>query len=48
VQVRRVALGAVRHAVARADEASPDRRDGLHGGYLGIAWAVASAACLLG
>jgi lantibiotic modifying enzyme len=42
-QARRTAVGAIRHAVARAG-----RREGFHVGSLGIAWAAARAATLLG
>jgi lantibiotic biosynthesis protein len=46
-EVRRTAIGALRHAVARAPAVPPDRRDGFHRGSLGIAWATARAAVLL-
>jgi lantibiotic modifying enzyme len=42
-QARRAAVGAIRHAAGRAG-----RREGFHVGSLGIAWAAASAAALLG
>jgi lantibiotic biosynthesis protein len=42
---RRTALGALRHALGRA--AAMPRRDGLHGGTLGIACAAVRAAGLL-
>lgn len=42
-EVRRAAVGALRHAVGRAG-----RREGLHVGSLGVAWAAARAAALLG
>jgi lantibiotic biosynthesis protein len=45
--VRHTAVGAVRHAVARARAMPPARRDGFHAGSLGIAWAAARAAALL-
>jgi lantibiotic modifying enzyme len=41
--VRGTAVGALRHAVGRAG-----RREGLHVGSLGVAWASARAAALLG
>jgi lantibiotic biosynthesis protein len=44
---RRTAHGALRHAVERARLLPPERRDGLHRGSLGVAWAVADAAALL-
>lgn len=43
IDVRRTAVGALRHAVGRAG-----RREGLHVGSLGVAWAAARAAGLLG
>jgi lantibiotic modifying enzyme len=45
--MRRTAGGALRHAIARAASLPPDRRDGFHGGPVGIAWAAARAATLL-
>jgi lantibiotic modifying enzyme len=45
--VRRTALGALRQAIARAPALPLDRRDGLHAGSLGIAWAAVRAAELL-
>jgi class II lanthipeptide synthase len=45
---RRTAVGALRHALARAPSLSLRQRDGLHAGYLGIAWAAARAGALLG
>jgi lantibiotic modifying enzyme len=45
---RGTALGALRHAVARAQWLAGDRRDGFHAGSAGIAWAAARAATLLG
>jgi lantibiotic modifying enzyme len=45
--IRRTAVGALRHAVARAPALPLARRDGFHAGSLGIAWAVARAASLL-
>jgi len=44
---RRAAIGAMRHAVARAPATVQARREGLHAGSLGIAWAAARAADLL-
>ena len=44
---RRTAAGAMRHAVARAPEIPPSRRDGFHAGSLGIAWAAARVGTLL-
>jgi lantibiotic biosynthesis protein len=41
-EARRTAVGALRHAVGRAG-----RREGLHVGSLGVAWAAARAAVLL-
>jgi lantibiotic modifying enzyme len=46
--MRRTAVGALRHAIARAASLPPARRDGFHGGPVGIAWAAARAATLLG
>jgi lantibiotic biosynthesis protein len=46
--LRRTAAGALRHAVERAAARAPHERDGLQGGTLGIAWAAARAAVLLG
>jgi len=43
----RTAVGAMRHAVARAQAMPPGRRDGFHAGSLGVAWAAAGAASLL-
>jgi lantibiotic modifying enzyme len=45
--VRRTAVGALRHAVEHAASLPPARRDGLHGGPLGVAWAAACAGALL-
>ena len=45
--VRRAAVGALRHAIARAEAIPPGRRDGFHAGSLGIAWAAARAGALL-
>jgi lantibiotic modifying enzyme len=42
---RRTSLGAMRHAMSRAPYSA---RPGFHAGSLGIAWAVARAAALLG
>jgi lantibiotic modifying enzyme len=44
---RRTAVAALRHAVARSPMLPPARRDGLHAGSLGIAWAAARAGTLL-
>ena len=46
--MRRTAIGATHHAVSRAPEIPPDRRDGFHAGSLGVAWAAARVATLLG
>jgi lantibiotic biosynthesis protein len=46
--VRHAAVGALRHAVGRAAALPPAQRDGFHAGSVGIAWAVARAAALLG
>ena len=46
--VRRTAIGAMHHAISRAPAVPPDRRDGFHAGSLGVAWAAARAAVLLG
>jgi lantibiotic modifying enzyme len=46
--VRRTAVGAMRHAIARAARLPIDRRDGFHAGLLGIAWAATRAGSLLG
>src|SRR5215212_7162598 len=46
-ELRRTAVGALRHALARARSLAPARRDGFHAGALGIAWAAAHAAALL-
>jgi lantibiotic biosynthesis protein len=46
--VRRTALGALRHAVSRAPALPLPRRDGFHAGSLGIAWAAARGAALVG
>jgi lantibiotic biosynthesis protein len=45
---RRTAAGALRHAAARAASLEPARRDGLHAGTAGIAWALAQGGGLLG
>jgi len=45
--IHRTAVGALRHAVGRAPELPPVRRDGFHAGSLGVAWAAARAATLL-
>ena len=47
VTIRRTAVGALRHANARAASLPPDRREGFHGGPVGIAWAAARAAVIL-
>ncbi len=44
----RTAVGALRHAVARSAAVPAARRDGFHAGSLGVAWAAARAAALLG
>jgi lantibiotic modifying enzyme len=46
--VHRTAVGAMRHAMERAHAMPPDRSEGFYEGYLGIAWAIARAASLLG
>ena len=43
--IRRTAVGAMRHAVMRAPAS---RREGFHAGSLGIAWAAARVAAVLG
>jgi len=45
--VRRTAAGAMRQAVARAPAMPPGRRNGLHAGSLGVAWAASRAGALL-
>ena len=45
--VRRTAVGAFRHAIARASSLPPARRDGFHAGPVGIAWATVRGAALL-
>ena len=45
--LRRTAVGALRHALARARRLSPARRGGFHAGSLGIAWAAARGGVLL-
>jgi lantibiotic biosynthesis protein len=45
--VHRTAVGALRHALERAPDLPPPRRDGFHAGSLGIAWAAARVATLL-
>ena len=47
VAVRQTALGAMRHAFARAPAMACESRDGLHAGSLGIAWAIAYTGALL-
>jgi lantibiotic biosynthesis protein len=47
-QLRRTALGALGHALARASRLAPERRDGFHAGVLGIVCAATRAARLLG
>jgi lantibiotic biosynthesis protein len=44
----RTAVGALRHALARCPEVPAARRDGFHAGSLGVAWAAARAAALIG
>jgi lantibiotic modifying enzyme len=44
----RTAVGAMRHAVERSRAMPPDGRDGFHAGSLGVAWAAARAAAILG
>jgi lantibiotic modifying enzyme len=44
---RRTAVGAMRHAVARAPAMPDRRRDGFHAGTLGIAWAAVRVGELL-
>lgn len=44
----RTAAAALRHAVGRAHDLDPARRDGFHAGTLGVAWAAAKGAELLG
>jgi lantibiotic modifying enzyme len=46
--VHRTALGALRHAVGRSREWPSAAQDGFHAGTLGISWAAARAAALLG
>lgn len=46
--VRRAGVGALRHAVARAESPTSARHDGFHAGPVGVAWAAARAAALLG
>jgi class II lanthipeptide synthase len=43
----RTAVGALRHAVARAEHLPLDRRDGFHGGAPGVAWAAVHVADLV-
>lgn len=45
---RRTALGALRHALARAEDMDPAARVGAYSGWTGIAWAALEAAALLG
>ena len=45
---RRTAVGALRHATERLSALPPDRRDGFYAGPLGVAWAAACVAALLG
>jgi lantibiotic biosynthesis protein len=45
--VRRTAVGALRHAIARMCEMPSRRRDGFHAGSLGTAWAAARGSALL-
>ena len=44
----RTAVGALRHAVKRSAAVPTARRDGFHAGSLGVAWAAARAAAILG
>jgi len=44
----RTAVGALRHAIKRSAALPPARRDGFHAGALGVAWAAARAAAILG
>jgi lantibiotic modifying enzyme len=44
----RTAVGALRHAIARAPAMPLTRRDGFHAGSVGIAWAADRSAALLG
>lgn len=44
---RTTAVGAIRHAVERAHQLPPERRDGFHAGSLGVAWAALRAGELL-
>jgi lantibiotic biosynthesis protein len=46
--LHRTAVGALRQSVARSATMPPARRDGFHAGALGVAWAAARAAALLG
>jgi class II lanthipeptide synthase len=46
--LRRTAAGAVRHALGRASTLPDSERDGLQAGTLGIAWAAARVAVMLG
>ena len=45
---RRTALGALRHALARAEEVEPPARPGFYSGWTGIAQAALEGAALLG
>jgi lantibiotic modifying enzyme len=47
-ELRRTALGALEHALSRAEEVEPSARLGLYGGQLGVALAAARAASTLG
>lgn len=47
-EMRCAAVGALRQALVRARELPMDRRDGFHAGTLGVAWAAARGAALLG
>jgi lantibiotic biosynthesis protein len=46
--VRRLALGAIRHALSRVDAVPPSARLGLFSGWIGIAFAAVRVAMLLG
>jgi lantibiotic modifying enzyme len=46
--LRRTALGALEHALSRAEEVTPTTRLGLYGGQLGVALAAARVAATLG
>jgi lantibiotic modifying enzyme len=48
ISTRRTAIGALHHALARTTSVPPAQRDGFHAGVLGVVWAAASAAALIG